>query len=319
VDREALRPIIVAIVCVLVISVAAATLTSPVDTENGGDGPTVGGPSGAESTDQDPGGGGDTDESGGESVGRPKVPVFCLSFLSGPAPFWAAAGVLLVTGAVLTRRYDAVVAFGLTLGLGVVLLLLLGFLWGSCPSMDQSMGNVSSLPPGNWSGEGSGGLGGGGDGDVTDPTTPSILLFAILLLTAVLVVVLFLFSDADVTSDSDAAADETDAERRTAIGQAAGRAADRIENADDLENEVYRAWREMTGYLDVDRPESSTPEEFADAAVDAGMSDGDVDELTRLFEEVRYGGKDPTDARETRALAALRRIESEYADDGGDL
>jgi hypothetical protein len=75
----------------------------------------------------------------------------------------------------------------------------------------------------------------------------------------------------------------------------------------------------MTGYLDVDSPESSTPAEFADAAVDAGMSDGDVDELTRLFEEVRYGGKDPTDDRESRALAALRRIDSEYADDGGDL
>jgi hypothetical protein len=318
VDREVLRPIIVAIICVLVISVAAATLTSPVDTESGGDGPGVGGPTGPDGTEEAEGGGGD-DVSGEGSANPPTIPVLCVNVLSGAAPFWIAVGILLVTGAVLTRRYDALVAFGLTLGLGVVLLLLLAFLWGGCAAPDQPAPEMPSFLPGNNSSAGgSGGLGGGGEGDVTDPTAPSILLFAILLLTVVLVVVLLLFTDADVTSDGDTAADETDAERRTAIGQAAGQAADRIEDADDLENEVYRAWREMTDHLEVDRPESSTPKEFADAAVDAGMSDGDVDELTRLFEEVRYGGKDPTDDRETRALAALRRIETEYADDGGD-
>jgi hypothetical protein len=318
VDREALRPIIVAIICVLVISVAAATLTSPVDTESGGDGPGVGGPTGPDGTAEE-GGGGGGEATGNGSANPPTFPVLCVSVLSGPAPFWIAVGVLLVTGAALTRRYDAIVAFGLTLGLGVVLLLLVGFLWSGCPDMKPATPEMPSFLPGNNSSAGgSGGLGGGGEGDVTDPTAPSILLFAILLLTVVLVVVLFLFTDADVTSDGDTTADETDAERRTAIGQAAGRAADRIEDADDLENEVYRAWREMTDHLEVDRPESSTPKEFADAAVDAGMSDGDVDELTKLFEEVRYGGKDPTDDRETRALAALRRIETEYADDGGD-
>ncbi|WP_135533614.1 DUF4129 domain-containing protein [Halostella pelagica] len=316
-DREALRPILVAIICVLAISVAAATLTSPVDTESGG-GPQPEG-AGHDGTD-DSEGSSSSDGGSGGSVDVPRVPFFCVDLLSGSTPFWIAGGILVVTAVGLTHKYDAVVAFGLTVGLAVILLLFLAFLMGSCAGPAQP----DVTPPAplngdiNMSESGSGGLGTDGEGDITDPTTPSILLFAILVLTVGMVVGLYVFSGRDTTGDEDADAEETDTERRSAIGNAAGRAADRIENADDLENEVYRAWREMTGHLDVDRPESSTPAEFADAAVDAGMTDGDVDELTQLFEEVRYGGKDPTDDREQRALAALRRIESEYADDGGD-
>jgi preprotein translocase subunit SecG len=93
---------------------------------------------------------------------------------------------------------------------------------------------------------------------------------------------------------------------------AAGRAADRIEDGDDVDNEIYRAWVEMTEHLDVDHPESSTPGEFAAAAVDAGIDRDDVVELTELFERVRYGHTAATSDREARALDALRRIESQY-------
>ncbi|WP_323674803.1 DUF4129 domain-containing protein [Halorubellus sp. PRR65] len=96
---------------------------------------------------------------------------------------------------------------------------------------------------------------------------------------------------------------------------AAGRAADRIEDTDDVDNEIYRAWVEMTEHLDVDHPESSTPGEFAAAAVDAGIDRDDVVELTELFERVRYGHTAATSDREARALDALRRIDSQY---GGD-
>jgi len=97
---------------------------------------------------------------------------------------------------------------------------------------------------------------------------------------------------------------------------AAGRAADRIEGADDVDNEIYRAWVEMTTYLDVPHPESSTPGEFAAAAVDAGIDREDVSELTDLFERVRYGHTAATSEREARALDALRRIEAQYG--GGE-
>nr|WP_303647825.1 DUF4129 domain-containing protein [Haloarchaeobius amylolyticus] len=101
-----------------------------------------------------------------------------------------------------------------------------------------------------------------------------------------------------------------------AVGAAAGRAADRLEDTTAVDNEVYRAWREMTTHLDVPDPQSSTPAEFAEAAVAAGMTREQVDELTALFEEVRYGGEAPTSDRETRAIDALRAIEAAHATGG---
>nr|WP_305794393.1 DUF4129 domain-containing protein [Halomarina rubra] len=70
----------------------------------------------------------------------------------------------------------------------------------------------------------------------------------------------------------------------------------------------------MTTPLDLPR-ETTTPGEFAAAAVDAGMSRDDVAELTRLFETTRYGGRTVDADREERATTALRRIERTY---GGD-
>ncbi|QPV64468.1 DUF4129 domain-containing protein [Halosimplex litoreum] len=102
----------------------------------------------------------------------------------------------------------------------------------------------------------------------------------------------------------------------TAMGEAAGAAADRIDADADLTNEVYRAWDEMRVHVDAPDAETTAPAEFADAAVAAGMDPDDVAELTELFAEVRYGGHDPAD-RADRAVAALRRIETAYADGDG--
>jgi hypothetical protein len=95
----------------------------------------------------------------------------------------------------------------------------------------------------------------------------------------------------------------------TAIAAAAGSAADRIEHTGEVDNEVYRAYREMTADLDVLNPASATPAEFRAAALEAGLAREDVDELTAVFEDVRYGGEAPTEERERRAVDALRRIE----------
>ena len=111
---------------------------------------------------------------------------------------------------------------------------------------------------------------------------------------------------------------ESESEPDTAaLGEIAGRAADRIEEGSpgDGENEVYRAWREMTARLDIENPETTTPREFQRASVDAGMAPDDVRELTRLFERVRYGGESATAAREERAVQVLRRIESTYGEE----
>lgn len=109
-------------------------------------------------------------------------------------------------------------------------------------------------------------------------------------------------------TDEDADLDE--------FAEAAGRAADRIEEHDvDVDNAVYRAWVEMTDLLDVENPDTYSPGEFATVAIDLGMDEPDVRELTRLFNEVRYGDKD-VETREDRALSVLRNIESQYGTPG---
>lgn len=144
---------------------------------------------------------------------------------------------------------------------------------------------------------------------------PVLLLLG--LVTAIFVGSLVVTGQRTERTDSGASTAEADFADAVAVGTAAGRAADRIEAdaGEAIDNEVYRAWRDMTTLLDVDRPETSTPGEFAEAAVEAGMGRIHVEELTRLFEDVRYGRAETTDDRESRAVDVLRRIEAEYADD----
>ena len=103
------------------------------------------------------------------------------------------------------------------------------------------------------------------------------------------------------------------------FAEAAGRAADRIEEQNvDVDNAVYRAWVEMTDLLEVDNPDTYAAGEFAAVAIDLGMDESDVQELTRLFNEVRYGDRDAS-AREDRALSVLRNIESQYGTETEDV
>lgn len=106
---------------------------------------------------------------------------------------------------------------------------------------------------------------------------------------------------------------EEEPEESAAVAEAAGRAADELEET-TLSNAVFRAWQEMTDALDVEKPETTTPAEFEDIAVEAGLAREDVATLTELFREVRYGDAPATEAREERARTALRRIEETYTD-----
>ena len=71
---------------------------------------------------------------------------------------------------------------------------------------------------------------------------------------------------------------------------------------------VERAWNEMIRTSPAEPAASDTPRECARAVVDAGGDPATVDELTSMYERVRYGDGPitPDDAR--RALAALRTI-----------
>ncbi|ELZ30495.1 hypothetical protein C475_00085 [Halosimplex carlsbadense 2-9-1] len=159
----------------------------------------------------------------------------------------------------------------------------------------------------------------GGEATVAPPSFSTTALLVLVVATLVAVAALVLTGNHDQREEHEAGGDEDDPEPEPpadmrAVGAAAGRAADRIEETDAFENEVYRAWAAMTDHLAVDRPESSTPAEFAAAATAAGMDPADVARLTDVFEEVRYGGEEPTAERERAAVETLRRIEATYAD-----
>lgn len=151
----------------------------------------------------------------------------------------------------------------------------------------------------------------------TDPLVIFLALIGVGLVAIVLVTMRDDFAksgDLDLANHQDAPADQT------AIATIAGQAADRLETGTidvEADNEIYRAWLEMTSHLEIASPETSTPGEFAQAAIDAGMEPNDVNALTRLFEDVRYGDQPVTDDRERAAIDVLRRIEQSYgATDG---
>lgn len=285
-NREIAEPVLLAVVAIVALSVAAATL--PSATESGGSGE------------------GSLFEGGGdgwllpapEPEAEPNVELRTLEWVVALLVVLAGIAFLLY---LLVYRREALAEIAGVVG-AIALVALIFWLashldlstaglpgWGDSPAADPSFGSADS----------------------PRRSPPVALLFVI---GAVLVgAVAILLRGGSIASFGTTSDEPEASEEAAAVGKAARRAADRIETTDDVENEIYRAWREMTELLDVQRPESNTPGEFAAAAVDAGMDPADVDDLTRLFEDVRYGGDEPTEPTERRAVAILRRIESTYA------
>ena len=88
------------------------------------------------------------------------------------------------------------------------------------------------------------------------------------------------------------------------------------ESGSEEPESVADAWERLVGSLSVRRPSIMTPRECARAAIDAGMPEDAVMELTETFELIRYGGVLETPDRSQRALSAYERIHD--ASGGGD-
>ena len=313
-DRASLRVVVIGVVAMAAIAVGAATVASVVDAgaavEPGGD------PGGGEPEPQpDPSEPSNPDEKrppdDPRTPGDPGDPLELDRCVKPLTTWWGGLAYFgLFAAAVVTikRRYSFGAAF-----LGLYALappaLLSYFLSTDCPTVNgpgtgPGTLNTTVLP------------GPGGDPLITNLPAEAVLgVFGVVLVGTA--AALYRASGGDTISDideRDPEADDADPFTPRDLAAAAGRAADRLEahNA-DVDNEVYRAWWEMTSMLDVADPDTATPGEFADAAVDAGMGPDDVAELTRLFEEVRYGRRDP-DSREKVALSVFRSIEHAYGE-----
>jgi hypothetical protein len=297
--RETLRSVALAGLAVLAVALAAATLDPTVAPA----GPGQDGPVG-------PGG-----EGRGGLIPLPNTepPLEAAAGVPFLSELLAVLGlvVLLVMLSYLLGQYRRTlgIALAATVLLGLAYLLLQVLIALAAPP------DPWTLPPGE--GRILGGAGGGGGGDRAPPPASTLALLLVLALVLVGAAVVVRGSTGEDAEEAEGGAGtrptDTDA---AAVGRIAGRAADRIERETDVDNEVYRAWREMTGLLDVADPGTSTPGEFAAAATEAGLGREDVAELTRLFEDVRYGAGRPSPERERRARTVLRRIEERYA--GGD-
>ena len=162
---------------------------------------------------------------------------------------------------------------------------------------------------------GGSGIAEAGDDSGFGPSLPLIGGMAgIVIVLAVLV--LWTFSTDDPEETDDEPEREAEPDPLESVGRAAGEAADALQESESTPaNAVYEAWLKMTEALSVSNRASATPGEFADAAIEAGMAREDVADLTRLFEEVRYGDEPVSEERAARATDALRHIEESY---GGD-
>lgn len=298
--NDTLRTVAVGVLAVLAVALAAATLDSTIVPE--GSGP--GGPSWGD-------GGGVGDGDGGllpppESGATPSE-TFQIPFLPEILTVLAVLAVIaLVASVILYWRQ--------TLSLAALVVLVLGGLVALTLLLSPSTGAPGVPLIGADNGNPLGGGGGGGI-ETTQPSSPSLVVLLVLgiALLGALVGLSRPGSHEENPAD-DESTDRTAGDAPTAVGRAAGRAADRLESSTgpDPENEVYRAWQEMTDLLDVADPETTTPGEFAAAAVDGGLDRSDVSELTHLFEEVRYGNTLPTEEHERQAVQTFRRIEQQY-------
>ena len=311
------RPVVIALVAIVAIALAAATLnTAVVHDSTGGGGAGGFGQGAGGGQGQSEGDSGDPSSFGFSGLGGalPVIPFPCYPFLN---ELWFFAAAAIVLGAVLYLIYrwkGPLIPIGVVAGFGPPAILLHALLTACRSAEDVRLSLPFGAREANTTGAFSLASGQGGSGAAAGGTPLVSVALAAVLALALIVAVALLFQS---TGDDQPPARETeeppDPVQLAGIGRAAGRAADRIESDAEPDNAVFQAWKEMTDLLEVPNPEASTPAEFAAAAVQAGMAREDVDELTGLFEAVRYGTAEPTAEREDRAIAALRRIETEYA------
>jgi hypothetical protein len=319
VKRDTAIALVLALLAIIAIGLAAATLDNPVSSSGDGFGSGSGDGTGSGESAQER-----TEAENGST--SPGIPGLEAGEIESAAPCWTWLDTfwpkLALVLAILSIA--AIIAYVTKVPvLGVMMVVPLSFftylfflILTSCGVFELNLGGGIGLGQGNPSGNNSSG-GGMGEAAETVASQPSLLLGVILVVLVVAAVLLLFLATGNAGEEPDRE-EETPPDPPTpdigAVGRAAGEAADRIAGEADAGNEVYRAWAEMTDHLAVDGPESSTPAEFAEAAVDAGMAPDDVRELTSLFEEVRYGTVEATEDREERAVAALRRIEAGYAE-----
>jgi hypothetical protein len=89
-----------------------------------------------------------------------------------------------------------------------------------------------------------------------------------------------------------------------------------IQAGADLRDAVLRCYREMGHILSeqhgIERPRGTTPREFEQQLAAVGLRDEHIQQLTRLFERVRYGARQANEREEREAVVCLTAIVQAY-------
>lgn len=313
VPSKRITVLLIAVVGILILTAAAASITEPTGTGDG-----FGPPADWLDDPDDDGGIGIPDDNGanGGSL-MPPGGVLCFPVLFQLNVQLLLIGLVALVGGIIWWRENFVVAaaiLGGTLPLFITVYLALLAACRVDSDTDEAFdGGIFGIAR-----EASNETVGPAIEATTDPLVLILILAAIGLLAVGLVVLRDDIDGRDPPTFEEAAEEEPI--EQAAIAHIAGKAARRLDSQDldgaDIDNEIYRAWLEMTQLLELDNHETATPGEFADEAVDVGMDPDDVGALTELFESVRYGGHPATAQREETAIQVLRRIERTYGDDG---
>jgi hypothetical protein len=96
------------------------------------------------------------------------------------------------------------------------------------------------------------------------------------------------------------------------LGREAERARSDLASGGDLEDVVIRCYRQMSRIAQearkLQRSQSMTPREFEESLTHSGLPAIPVQNLTRIFEDVRYGGLTPGSAERQVAIDSLTAI-----------
>jgi hypothetical protein len=100
------------------------------------------------------------------------------------------------------------------------------------------------------------------------------------------------------------------------LAQEAHYALEELHAGSDLKDTIMRCYREMSRVLSeqqgLQRHNSMTPREFEQYLRKSGLRDEHIQQLTRLFESVRYGAKAPGKREEGEAITCLTAIVQAY-------
>ena len=100
------------------------------------------------------------------------------------------------------------------------------------------------------------------------------------------------------------------------LAEEAQQALTRLQGGHNLKDTIMRCYAEMSQALQkergIERQQAMTPREFEHYLAQSGLRDEHIRQLTRLFENVRYGGKTPGQREEQEAVACLQAIVQAY-------